>query len=135
LTESILCKWLYQIQSICSIQSPQFFNEILHRDGIHNPKVHVEAQMTLNSQSNTEWTELWLEGVITADFKLHFRAIAIKSGWDWHKNQWDIIEEPDINPHSYNHLILTKGSKISNDKMTASLTNGHGKTRFPYIRD
>jgi hypothetical protein len=45
-----------------------------------------------------------------------FRAIAIKIAWYWHKNryedQWKRIENPDMNPHSYTHLVFDTGINI-----------------------
>lgn len=49
-------------------------------------------------------------GIIVFDFKLYDRAIVITTTWHRYKNrqmnQWIFIEDSDVSPNTYGHLMF-----------------------------
>jgi hypothetical protein len=74
------------------------------------------ARAILSKKSNAE-------SITITNFKLYYRAIAIKTAWyctKTYEDQWNRIDDPDMNPRSYAHKILTKAPKTCNEEKTAS---------------
>ena len=84
----------------------------------------MELQGSLNRQKNFENTE----GLIRPDFKNYYKATVVKIVWYWHNDRhidlWDGIQSPEINPNTYDQLILDKGPRLFNrDNRTVSSKN------------
>jgi hypothetical protein len=107
---SYLAKSNLQIQCNPHQNTTEFFNELeraICKFIWNNKKPRIVKTLLKDKRTSGEIT--------MPDLKLYYRTILIQTAWYWYidrqVHQWNRIDDPEMNPHTYGHLIFDKEAK------------------------
>jgi hypothetical protein len=107
---TILLKAIYRFNAIPIKIPTQIFTKLeseLCKFVWNNKKSRIVKTIVNNKRTSG--------GITMPELKLYYRAIMIKTAWYWYRDrqvdQWNRIEDSEINPYWYGHLIFDKRAK------------------------
>jgi hypothetical protein len=108
---AIFLKAIYRFNAIPMTIPTQFFIElerVICKFIWNNNKPRVVKTILNNKRTSG--------GITIPDLMLYYRAIVRKTVWyllvqkQRQEEQWNTIEDPEMNSHNYGHLIFDKGA-------------------------